>query len=61
VKFYAISGLSLLIVYAVVGQSVALFQHDVFNHFFTLMVLLFASQVRVIEYLGDRAAGERPG
>jgi len=54
VIFYAVSGLSLLIVYAVVGQSVALFQHDVFNHFFTLMVLLFASQIRVI---GARAAG----
>ncbi len=50
VKFYALSGLSLLIVYVVVGQSVALFEHDVFNHFFTLMVLLFASQIRVIEY-----------
>ena len=50
VKFYALCGLSLLIVYAVVGQSVALFQHDVFNHFFTLMVLMFASQIRVIGY-----------
>ncbi len=50
VKFFAMSGLSLLVVYAVVGQSVALFQHDVFNHFFTLMVLMFASQIRVIGY-----------
>ncbi len=48
VKFYAWCGLSLLIVYAVAGQSVALFEHDVFNHFFALMILLFASQVRVI-------------
>ncbi|MEY8198245.1 MAG: O-antigen ligase family protein [Colwellia sp.] len=51
IKFYAMSGLSLLLVYSVVGQSVALFQHDVFNHFFCLMVLLFASQIRAIEYL----------
>ena len=51
-KFYAMSGLSLLVVYVVVGLSVALFQHDVFNHFFALMVLLFASQIRVIEYIG---------
>ncbi len=58
VKFYAMSGLSLLIVYAVVGQSVALFQHDVFNHFFTLMVLLFASQVRVIGYMEGLATEE---
>ncbi len=59
VKFYALSGLCLLIVYAVVGQSVALFQHDVFNHFFTLMVLLFASQIRVIGFVQDRVDGER--
>ena len=54
VKYYALCGLSLLIVYAVAGQSVALFEHDVFNHFFALMVLLFASQVRVIEYMRDK-------
>jgi len=61
VKFYALSGLSLLIVYAVVGQSVALFQHDVFNHFFTLMVLLFASQIRVNGYIESRAEGRLGG
>ena len=58
VRFYAMSGLSLLVVYAVVGQSVALFQHDVFNHFFTLMVLLFASQIRVIGYMQDSTDSE---
>jgi O-antigen ligase len=52
-KFYAICGITLLIVYAVAGQSVALFEHDVFNHFYALMVLLFASQIRVIEHLDD--------
>ncbi len=57
VKFYTMSGLSLLVVYAVAGQSVALFQHDVFNHFFTLMVLLFASQIRAIGYMGGKASG----
>ena len=51
IKFYAVSGLGLLIIYAVAGQSVALFEHDVFNHFFALMVLLFASQIRVIRYM----------
>ena len=61
IKFYAMSGLSLLTVYAVAGQSVALFEHDVFNHFFALMVLLFASQIRVIEYIEDRAVGELGG
>ncbi len=54
VRFYAMSGLSLLIVYAVVGQSVALFEHDVFNHFFALMVLLFASQIGVAQSVKDR-------
>ena len=54
IKFYAVSGLSLLAVYAVAGQSVALFEHDVFNHFFALMVLLFASQMRVIGYMEER-------
>ncbi|MEY8240819.1 MAG: O-antigen ligase family protein, partial [Cycloclasticus sp.] len=54
VRFYAMSGLSILMVYAVLGQSVALFEHDVFNHFFALMVLLFASQIRVVEYMEDR-------
>jgi O-antigen ligase len=55
IKFYAMSGLSLLIVYAVAGQSVALFEHDVFNHFFALMVLLFASQIRVIGYMEENS------
>jgi len=57
VRFYAVSGLSILMVYAVLGQSVALFEHDVFNHFFALMVLLFASQIRVVEYMTDRVKG----
>ncbi len=52
-KFYAMCGITLLIVYAVAGQSVALFEHNVFNHFFALMVLLFASQIRVIEHQGN--------
>ncbi len=57
VKYYAMCGLGLLIIYAVAGQSVALFEHDVFNHFFALMVLLFASQVRIVEYTGGEGVG----
>ncbi len=57
VKFYASCGLGLLVVYAVAGQSVALFEHDVFNHFFALMVLMFASQVRVIGYIEGGGRG----
>ena len=49
VKYYGMNGLAILIVYAVAGQSVALFEHDVFNHFFALMILLFASQISVIK------------
>jgi O-antigen ligase len=55
IKFYAMSGLSLLVIYAVAGQSLALFEHDVFNHFFALMVLLFASQIRVIGYMEENS------
>lgn len=45
-------------VYTVVGLSVALFQHCVFNRFFDLMVLLFASHIRVIGCMGNRAEEE---
>ncbi len=55
IKFYAISGLNILIVYTVAGQSVALFEHNVFNHFFTLIILLFASQIRIIQYTEETA------
>ena len=55
VKYYGMSGLAILIVYAVAGQSVALFEHDVFNHFFALMILLFASQISVLQRLGGRS------
>jgi len=50
IVFYSFSGLTLLLVYAVAGQSVALFHHDVFNHFFVLMIILFASQIRSHEH-----------
>lgn len=56
VRYYAMNGLAILIVYAVAGQSVALFEHDVFNHFFALMILLFASQISSFER-GDELAG----
>ena len=50
IKFYSVSGLGLLLVYMVAGQSVALFEHDVFNHFYILMVILFVSQIRAHEH-----------
>lgn len=53
VKYYAMSGLAILVVYGVAGQSVALFEHDVFNHFFALMILFFASQIRAIQRSGE--------
>lgn len=63
IRYYALGGLSLLVVYAVVGQSVALFQHDVFNHFFVLMIILFTSQIRSHEhYLSlENGSNEVPG
>lgn len=54
VKYFALNGLAILVVYAVAGQSVALFEHNLFNHFYIVMVLLFASQV-VSYQRGDKA------
>ena len=49
VRYYAFGGMVILTVYFFAGQTVALFEHDVFNHFYILMVLLFASQISVIQ------------
>lgn len=57
VKYYGMNGLAILIVYVVAGQSVALFEHDVFNHFFALMILLFASQISVVQRSGEVGGG----
>ncbi|EAT13146.1 hypothetical protein RED65_00260 [Oceanobacter sp. RED65] len=45
VAYLSFCGISVLIVYFVAGLSVALFEHDIFNHFYVLTVLFLASQV----------------
>lgn len=53
--FLSFSGLVVVVVYFFAGLSVALFEHDVFNHFYVLMIVLFAAQVR--SYLRHQEQG----
>ena len=47
--FYAVSGLGILIVYGVAGQSVALFEHEPFTYFFaSTHALLMARMLRTV-------------
>ncbi|MAA71220.1 MAG: hypothetical protein CL679_05770 [Bermanella sp.] len=45
VAYFAFGGLIILVVYFMAGLSVALFEHNVFNQFFTIMISVFAGQV----------------
>ena len=45
VAYFAFGGLIILVVYFAAGLSVALFEHNVFNQFFTIVVSVFAGQV----------------
>jgi O-antigen ligase len=47
--FYGLCGLSMLLVFFVSGQTGTVFNHNVFTHFYIVMVLFFVSQVRVLE------------
>ncbi len=44
--FYGLSGMTLLLVFAVAGQTGTLFNHNLFTNFYIIMVLLFVSQIR---------------
>jgi len=46
--FYGLSGLSLLLVFFVAGQTGTLFNHNVFTNFYLIMVMLFVSQIRQV-------------
>ncbi|WP_028672281.1 O-antigen ligase family protein [Saccharospirillum impatiens] len=47
--FYAVSGLGILIVYGVAGQSVALFEHEPFTYFFaSTQALLMARMLKIV-------------
>lgn len=45
VGFYSASGMGILIIYAVAGQTVALFEHESFIYFFASTHLVFVSQI----------------
>ncbi|MGR6871494.1 O-antigen ligase family protein [Pseudomonas sp. HK3] len=45
VAYFAFGGLIILVVYFMAGLSVALFEHNVFNQFFTIVISVFAGQV----------------
>lgn len=45
VAYFAFGGLIILVVYFMVGLSVALFEHNIFNQFFTIVISVFAGQV----------------
>jgi O-antigen ligase len=45
VAYFAFGGLIILVVYFMAGLSVALFEHNVFNQFFTIVISAFAGQV----------------
>lgn len=49
IQYYGLCGLCLLVVFMVTGQTMALFEHDEYNHFFIVLVLLFVSQIKRIE------------
>ena len=46
VAYYGVSGIGLLVVFFVAGQTGTLFHHNVFTHFYILMMFLFVSQIR---------------
>jgi O-antigen ligase len=45
VAYFAFGGLIILVVYFMAGLSVALFEHNVFNQFFSIVISVFAGQV----------------
>jgi O-antigen ligase len=55
VSFYGLSGMSLLVVFFVAGQTGTLFNHNLFTNFYIIMVLLFVSQIRVLEDKEEKA------
>jgi O-antigen ligase len=47
--YLGLSGLSMLLVFFVAGQSGTIFNHNIFTHYYIIMVFLFVSQIRVRE------------
>jgi O-antigen ligase len=55
ITFYGLCGLSMLTVFFVAGQTGTLFNHNLFTNFYIIMVLLFVSQIRVLEDKEEKA------
>jgi O-antigen ligase len=55
VSFYGLSGMSLLVVFFVAGQTGTLFNHNLFTNYYIIMVMLFVSQIRVLEDKEEKA------
>jgi O-antigen ligase len=55
ITFYGLCGLSMLVVFFVAGQTGTLFNHNLFTNFYIIMVLLFVSQIRVLEDKEEKA------
>lgn len=49
VLFYGLNGMVVLLVFFVAGQTGTLFNHNVFTHFYIILILLFASQITVLD------------
>jgi hypothetical protein len=55
ITFYGLCGLSMLTVFFVAGQTGTLFNHNLFTNLYIIMVLLFVSQIRVLEDKEEKA------
>jgi O-antigen ligase len=47
--YLGLSGLSMLLVFFVAGQSGTIFNHNIFTHYYIIVVFLFVTQIRVRE------------
>jgi O-antigen ligase len=55
ITYYGLCGLSMLVVFFVAGQTGTLFNHNLFTNFYIIMVLLFVSQIRLLEGKEEKA------
>jgi O-antigen ligase len=58
ISYFGLSGLGMMIIFFVAGQTGTLFNHNVFTHFYILVTLLFVSQI-VVQY--EFSGSERTG
>jgi O-antigen ligase len=61
VAYFAFGGFIVLVVYFMAGLSVALFEHNVFNQFFTIVMSVFAGQIYAYKYDSEVFNGVNSG